>query len=105
MEKQSPQGKTLVVKRMLQVALERDTADRELCGRFIKEAFLTDLLTKENIRRGFDLIYIDMDNIMTDNPHAIDHVLHLLLYLVYNQSLLSPFIFTRLPPAILGLQR
>ena len=103
-EKLSPPAKTLVAKRMVQIALERDTADRELCGRFLKEAYIADLLCKEQIRRGLDLVYIDLDNIITDNPHAIEYIWHLLLYLIYNEGLFSPFLLTRLPGVVLGLQ-
>ena len=104
LSKSNSQCRTLFAKRMIQIALERDSVDREACIAYFKEAYINDLIKKEEIRRGFDLIYIDLDEILIDNPHAIEHLMHMLLRIVYDAHLFTESFFIRLPDILLNLQ-
>jgi hypothetical protein len=103
MHKLRSQSRTILAKRMIQIALERAELDRTLCVSFFKEAYMCELIRKEEIRRGFDLAYIDFDQILIDNPYAIGHLLSILLPLVFDLHVFSVDFFSRLPPVLMGL--
>ena len=100
----SSQARTLIVKRMIQVAIEKDTTEREVCLNIFKEAFVNDLIRKEEIRRGFDLIYIDLDDILIDIPHAIEYLMQMVIRIVYDYHMFSESFFARIPEVLLGLK-
>lgn len=62
-----------------------------------------DLFRKEEIRRGFDLIYIDLDEILKDNPLSIVHTMEMILNAVGDIHLFPESFLSRLPPILLGL--
>jgi hypothetical protein len=96
--------KPIIAKRLIQIALERGPEERKFCAYFLKEAFLNGLIRKEDIRRGLDLVYIDFDQILMDNPHAIDYILELLGFLICDHKLLSLSVLSRIPLVLLKLQ-
>jgi len=89
---------------MLQISLEREPQDREICLALLKEAYMSDLLRKEEIRRGFDLLFIDLDDILIDNPHAIEHVMSMLLRITTGLHLFNESFLVRIPEILLNLQ-
>lgn len=97
----SPQLKTLVCKRMIQIALEKDESAREMCIELFKDLYMTEILSKEQIRRGFDLVCIDMDDILIDIPFAINHLFQMVDGMVFTAKLFGESFLYRIPDALL----
>ncbi len=89
---------------MIQISLERESKDRDACLELLQEFYMRDVLTKEQIRRGFDLVYIDLDDILVDTPHAIEHLFQMVLNVVYKTRLFEEPFFSRIPQILLDLQ-
>lgn len=98
----SPQLKTLACKRMIQIALEKDVSVREMCVGFFKDLYMCEVLYKEQIRRGFDLIYIDMDDILIDIPHAIGYLFEMISEIVFKVRLFNESFLYRIPDPLLN---
>jgi len=98
----SPQSKTLMTKRMIQIAIEKEQKDRELCIDLFKEFYMHNALTKEQIRRGFDLIYIDLDDILVDTPKAIDYLFQMISRIVFDIKLFQISFLSRIPEILLN---
>ena len=99
-----PQAKTLIAKRMVQIALEREEMDREACLHFFKDFYMHDIMSKEQIRRGFDLVCIDLDDILVDTPRAIEYLFQLIVKLVFDMKLFTEMFLSRIPDILLNLQ-
>lgn len=89
---------------MIQVALERSEEDRETCVNLFREGYMADLFRKEEIRRGFDLVYIDLDQILIDNPRAIELLMKMLLRAICDLHLFPESLLARMPEVVMNLK-
>jgi len=86
---------------MIQISLEKDVSARELCVAYFKDLYMYEALNKEQIRRGFDLIYIDMDDILIDTPLAIEYLFKMIEGIVFRIKLFPESFLYRIPDALL----
>lgn len=98
----SPQGKTIVAKRMIQISLEKEESARDNCLHYFKDFYMLDIISKEQIRRGFDLIYINMDDILIDIPFAIGYIFRMVEKLVFKIKLFKESFLYRIPDTLLN---
>jgi hypothetical protein len=87
---------------MIQISLEKDETTRELCIVYFKDLYMCEALNKEQIRRGFDLIYIDMYDILLDTPMAMGYLFKMIEGIVFKVKLFSESFLYRIPDTLLN---
>ena len=92
------QNRSVFVKRYMQVTLERSSdEDIETACSVLTTLFLNHVFTKQQLRRGFDRLYMDAENIIEDVPNLHQHMAKFVLNLV-EQDVLNRQILIKIPP-------
>lgn len=90
--------------RTVQVALEKAETDYEVAWGLVDLLYSAKLFSARELRRGFDRLYRQIPDIMTDVPNAPEVVLELLNKIIL-EGTLSPFAVLRVPTNVLNLGR
>lgn len=90
--------------RTVQVALEKSESDYEVAWGLVDLLYSAKLFSARELRRGFDRLYRQVPDIMTDVPNAPEAVLELLNKIIL-EGTLSPFAVLRVPNNVVNLGR
>lgn len=82
------QNRSVFIKRYLQVTLERaNDEEMETVSNTITTLFLKHIFTKQQIRRGLDRVYMDLDDIKEDVPDVYIRLAKIIMKLVKDEVL------------------
>jgi len=96
-EFQHSQNRSIFIKRLLQVTLERlNDDDMKRTIKILKKLYVNELFTKQQLRRGLDRLYMDAENLRGDLPQFAYTISQLILSFV-EDDILPRQVILRIP--------
>ena len=98
----SYQSRSLLVKRIVQVAVEKGDAAVDMAAHLLQELFFSRAITKTSVRRALDRVFLELDELLIDQPGAT-RLLTKLLTELCRRKVVPSKILCRLSDAHLNL--
>lgn len=95
---------SFIFSRTVQVALDKAESEYDVAWGLLELLYSAKLFSPREIRRGFDRIYRNINDILTDVPNAAVVILELLNKIVA-EGVLSPYAILRVPSSLYSLGR
>ena len=99
----APEASAMIVKRILQICLEKEPTHRQYGVACLAGFFKKGIFKKQDIRRAFDLLYNDIHQILIDVPMAITFMLTILKELIQT-NVLNTDVVIRIPSVLVQLE-